>query len=100
MLLNWKGAEPRCRFCKRSNHLIKDCRNLKRKLEMQYNEKLEQIAQKAKIETERSLAESDKSKINTNSEPGENQDVQQNVPIEVYIIYLSIDEKQKLIGKI
>lgn len=52
MLLNWKGAAPRCRFCKRSNHLVKDCRNLKRKLERDEVSKMEQLAKDAKIQKE------------------------------------------------
>lgn len=44
MLLNWKGATPRCRFCKRSNHLVADCRNLKRKIENEKNRKMIELA--------------------------------------------------------
>lgn len=52
MLLNWKGATPRCRFCKRSNHLVKDCRNLKRKLENTDILNKERIAKEHKEATE------------------------------------------------
>ena len=50
MLLNWKGAAPRCRFCKRSNYLAEDCRNLKRKLEKEHFEKME-LAKEAKTQS-------------------------------------------------
>ena len=48
MLLNWKGANPRCRFCKRTNHLVKDCKNLKRKIENNNNKVIELISEKEK----------------------------------------------------
>lgn len=54
MLLNWKGGAPRCRFCKRSNHLVKDCRNLKRKLEKEHIDKMDQLAKDSKTQLEQS----------------------------------------------
>lgn len=63
MLLNWKGATPRCRFCKRSNHLVKDCKNLKRKIE---NQKIKEMQELAKEEL--AITESTKDKNNSKKE--------------------------------
>lgn len=76
MLLNWKGAAPRCRFCKRSNHLVKDCRNLKRKLERDEVSKMEQLAKDAKIQTEQKQMQVDNSVIiNNDSLPTTNKEI-------------------------